>query len=49
VAQVTGISTLRDGSVSVVLHVPHEIAEQAFLLHPLQYKPVRVMIKEIQA
>lgn len=36
------ISTLKDGSVSVVFHVSNEKAQEAFALHPYQDEQVRL-------
>ena len=41
-------SSLRDGSVSLVFHVPHELAADAFKVHDLQDHPVRLDITEVK-
>ena len=39
-----GVTSLRSGALSVVLHVPYEHAEKAFRIHEMQGKSVRVEI-----
>ena len=41
-----GASSLRDGGVSVVFHVPYEEAISAFGVHDLQGKTVRLTVTE---
>lgn len=47
VCQAKSASSLRDGSVSIVFHVPHELSAKGFEVHNLQDKPVRLELTEI--
>lgn len=48
VATPKGVHSLRSGGISVVFHIPHEIADQALHLHALQDIPVKIRIYELK-
>ena len=45
VAEIYRITTLSDGKISVILHVPFEHAAAALALHPLMNKPVKINVE----
>lgn len=45
-ARPASVSTLKDGSVSIVFHVPNDYATEGFALHPYLDTQVRLDIWE---
>ena len=43
-----GITVLKDGTVSVTFHVPPELADQAFSIHPYMKAPVKLRLYEVR-